>query len=53
MRDCAKCVINTKSDLNRLQSWILAFWSVAGSIMPLFALARSTCGRIVEKAAVA
>ena len=51
-RDCAKSVIESKSDLNRMKSWAFALWSVAGLEMHLLARELSTEGRTVEKAAV-
>ena len=35
-----------------MQSWMLALWSVAGSMMPLLSLACARCGRTAEKEAV-
>ena len=37
-RDCAKSVKESSNDLNRMESWALALWSVAGLVMPLLAL---------------
>ena len=51
-RDCAKSVIESSSDLNRVKSWTLALWSVSGLEMPLLARDLSINGRTVEKAAV-
>ena len=51
-RDCAKSVIESRSDLNRMKSWAFALWSVAGLRMPLLARDRSTEGLTVESAAV-
>ena len=51
-RDCAKSVIDSSSDLNRVKSWAFALWSVAGLEMPLLVRDLSTDGRTVEKAAV-
>jgi len=51
-RDCAKSVIESRSDLIRMKSWGFALWSVAGLEMPLLARELSTEGRTVEKAAV-
>ena len=51
-RDCAKSVIESRSDLNRVKSWDFALWFVAGLKMPLLARDRSTEGLTVEKAAV-
>ena len=51
-RDCAKSVIESRSDLNMVKSWALAFWYVSGLEMPLLARDLSTDGRTAEKAAV-
>jgi hypothetical protein len=51
-RDCAKSIIESSSDLNRVKSWAFASWSVAGLEVPLLASDLSTNGRTVEKAAV-
>ena len=51
-RDCAKSASGSNSDFNRLYSYIFALCSVAGSMARLLALACSTRGRTVEKAAV-
>jgi hypothetical protein len=51
-RDCAKSVIESRSDLNRVKSWAFALWSVAGLELLLMARDVSTEGRTVEKAAV-
>ena len=51
-RDCAKSVIDSSIDLNRVKSWAFALWSVAGLEMPQLARDLSTDGRTVEKAAV-
>ncbi len=51
-RDCAKSVIDSNSDLNRVKSWAFALWSVAGLEMPLLVRDLSTEGQTVEKAAV-
>jgi len=51
-RDCAKSVIESRSDLNKVKSWAFALWSVAGLEMPMLARDLSTDGRTVEKAAV-
>ena len=51
-RDCAKSVIDSISDLNRVKSWVFALWSVAGLEIPLLARDLSTDGRTVEKTAV-
>jgi hypothetical protein len=37
-RDCAKSVIESRSDLNRVKSWAFALWSVTGLRMPLLGL---------------
>ena len=49
-RDCAKSVIESRSDLNMDKSWAFALWSVAGLKMSLLARDRSTEGLTVEKA---
>ncbi len=49
-RDCAKSVIESIRDLNRMKSWAFELWSVAGLKMPLLARDRSTEGLTVEKA---
>jgi hypothetical protein len=51
-RGCAKSVIESRSDLNRVKSWALALWSVSGLEMPQLARDLSIGGRTVEKAAV-
>ncbi len=51
-RDCAKSVIDSSSDLNKVKSWAFALWSVAGLEMLLLIRDLSTKGRTVEKAAV-
>ncbi len=51
-RDYAKSVIDSSSDLNIVESWAFALWSMAGLGMPLLARDLSTKGRTVEKAAV-
>ena len=51
-RDCAKSVIESKSDLNRVKSWAFTLWSVAGLEMLLLAHDLSTEGRTVAKATV-
>ena len=51
-RDCAKSVIESRSDLNMMKSWAFALWSVAGLEMLLLARELSTEGQTVEKAAV-
>ena len=51
-RDCAKSVIESSSDLNKMKSWAFALWSVAGLEMLMLARDLSTEGRTVGKAAV-
>ena len=51
-RDCAKSVIESSSDLNRVKSWAFALWSLAGLEVHMLARELSTYGRTVEKAAV-
>ncbi len=51
-RDCAKSVIESRSDLNRMKSWTFALWSVAGLRIPLLARDRSAQGLTMENAAV-
>ena len=51
-RECAKSVIESKSDLNMVKSWALTLWSVSGLEMPMLDRNFSTDGRTVEKAAV-
>jgi len=51
-RDCAKSVIDSSSDLNRVKSWTFALWSVARLEMHEMVRDLSTHGRTVEKAAV-
>ncbi len=51
-RDWAKPVSESNSDLNRVYSWLLAFWSVAVSVSPLLVLDLTVVGRTVEKAVV-
>jgi hypothetical protein len=52
-RDCAKSVIESSSDLNRVKSWAIALlWSMAGLEMLLLARDLSTNDRTVEKAVV-
>jgi len=51
-RDCAKSVIDSSSDLNRVKSWSFALCSVAGLEVPMLAREFSTNCRTVEKAAV-
>ena len=51
-RDCAKSVSDSSSDLNKVESWAFALWSLAGMEMPMLARGISTDGRTVEKAAV-
>ncbi len=50
--DCVKSVSKASSDLNRVLSWFLALWSMAGLKAPLLARDLSTVGRTVEKVAV-
>ncbi len=49
-RDCAKSVIDSNNDLNKVKSWAFALWSVAGLEMPLMARELSTNGRTAETA---
>ena len=51
-RGWAKSVIESIIDLNRVKSWALALWSVAGVDAPMLARDLSTVGRTVEKVAV-
>jgi len=50
--DCAKSVIESNNDLNKVKSWTFALCSVAGLEMPLLARDLSIDGRTVEKAAL-
>jgi hypothetical protein len=50
-RDRAKSVSESINDLNRIKSWVLALWSVAGLVAPQLARTFSMVGT-VEKAAV-
>ena len=51
-QDCAKSVIESRSDLNRVKSWAFVLWSVAGLEMPQLTRDLSVEDRTVEKAAV-
>ena len=51
-RECAKSVSEVNSDLTMWWSWLLASESGAGSVMPMLALACTTCRRTVEMATV-
>ena len=51
-RDCAKSVVDSSNDLNRVTSWAFALWSVARLEVPLLVRDLSSEGRTVEKAAV-
>jgi hypothetical protein len=50
-RDLAKSMSESNNNLNMVQSWILALWSVAGLAAPLLARDLSKVGWTVEKTA--